>query len=284
MNLSKTKSLGFYIQLLLYKLLTPLECGNYRLKVFVNEFTFILAMLGLRKLRSENREKITIRTKFGTLRIRDIDSDIAIASPSYERQDINELLSLMGTSLYSGNHVLFIDAGACFGKYSVAVASEFRRYRRLLTVFAFEPDPENYRLLCANIRLNHLRNVRTFRIALSNSGETKKFYYYAPMKQIVSSPTDKTIFIRTDTLDRLTSVYTSPHPHSLFIKLDVEEHEVQVLEGSKRLFRRFDNTILLTEDSAVTVTQKLHKYLLRNGTILVKKTPYNSFWEIRKTT
>lgn len=270
----------FYCSLAYYKLTSPFECSNYRIKLLISEFSFMLAMLGLRKLQSRYSREITLLTKFGTFRIRDLETDIVIASPSYERPDINELLQRMNESLRSGNKVVFIDVGASFGKYTIAIGSKLRRYGKQLSIYSFEPEPESYELLQKNIKLNNLTNVKTFPYILSNSKATRLFYYYSPMKQIVSSRTDKPIYMHTRTLDSFIPYFRQSNMTSLFIKLDVEEHEINVLKGGNKVVHLSKHTTLLIEDSAPAIARSLGTYLSRYWKFLVKKTTYNSFWGI----
>lgn len=51
---------------------------------------------------------------------------------------------------------VFVDVGAFHGLYSIAVGQRVGPQGR---VFAFEPDPDNYRLLEEHIRLNHLEGL-----------------------------------------------------------------------------------------------------------------------------
>lgn len=164
MKLSLISKLKFYLALAYYKLISPLECDNLRLKIFVKEFAFLLAMLGLRSLKSEDDRHITLKTKFGNYRIRNIDVDFAIASPSFERLDMNKLLTRINNSLVFGRKVVFVDIGASFGKYTIAVATYFRSYVGKLSIYAFEPEPESYKLLKENVLINRLKNVKTFRV------------------------------------------------------------------------------------------------------------------------
>lgn len=280
MNYPLPSKIIFYVMLIYYKLTSALECRNYRVKVFLNQFNFLFATLfGLDKLKSNNTQLITLNTIFGTYIIRNISSDITIASPSFERQDIEELLDRIHKSLINNTRVVFIDAGACFGKYTVLVGGRFRSYKNRLSILAFEPDPENYKLLEINIRINKLHNVQAFQTALSNKRAMKPFYYFEPMKQIVSFKTSKRIIIPTTRLDSYQNNVKSGHDCELFIKLDVEGHENEVLQGAGRMFRRYKNTIVLAEDSMPGHNNPMN-YLSSHGSFITKISSYNSFWQL----
>ena len=276
MRYSWYKKILFYITLAFYKLTSFFECKNYKMKVLFNEFNFFLCMLGIKKLSEDSEKIITLKTKFGTFSIRDITSDINIASPAYERQDLNELIKYIKWNLQLHHKVLFIDIGACFGKYTVTIGNIFKKYSKQIDILAFEPDKQNYNLLKKNVLLNNLKNVTLYKIALSNQNTTQKFYYYSPMKQIVTFTTKKPLQIITKTLDQiLISKGISPDTN-LVVKIDIEGNELKALQGSKKIFSLYKNSFLLIEDSFKKIALQQH---LNNKFHFFKKlTNYNSFW------
>ncbi|MCX6727159.1 MAG: FkbM family methyltransferase [Candidatus Shapirobacteria bacterium] len=52
----------------------------------------------------------------------------------------------------------------------------YKYFNPTLKVYAFEPDPKNYKNLNKNIKINHLDNVVTFPIALSDQKGLANFY------------------------------------------------------------------------------------------------------------
>jgi FkbM family methyltransferase len=280
MNYPVLQKIIFYFTLAYYKLFSFLECQNYRRKIFINEFIYLFCMLGFRNFETDTNKIILIKTKFGKFYIRDINIDIHIASPSYERQDINELVRQIDSSLILNHKVVFLDIGAFFGKYIVVIGNVFKKYGDKLKIIAFEPDTENYDLLRKNITLNRLSNVTAYQKALSNKKSIKRFFYYSPMKQIVSFPTSKKILIHTHILDDCITESIITKDTDLYIKLDVEGHEVQVLKGAKHVIDLSGNTTLLIEDAGGSQT-KLIQFLSTIGMFLHKKTQINSFWKLK---
>ncbi len=280
MRYSIVSKINFYLTLAYYKLISPLECRNYHLRVLINEFAFLFYTLGFAKLNSEHGNKIVLKTKFGDFQIRDIGIDLQIASPAFERLDLEALIRKIHDALARNHTVTFIDVGAGFGKFTVAIGTHFRKYARKLTIYSFEPERENFELLRKNIRLNQLRNVRSMRLALSDKTVKQKFYYFELMRMIVSFPTSQKVFIRTKPLDSLRKYLINGDNTELFIKLDAEEHEIKALQGSKKTISMSKNTTLLIEDSAGATHEKLIRYLASHGSFLVKHTAYNSFWRL----
>ena len=89
-----------------------------------------------------------------------MDIDITMASPSYERADLNELIRLISQPLKQKRNVIFIDIGASFGKFTVAIGGHFRRYKKQLHILSFEPDSDAYQLLQKNIKKKYCRSLR----------------------------------------------------------------------------------------------------------------------------
>src|SRR5690242_14910873 len=168
MNYSLAAKIKFYFFLAYYNLLSPLECQNHRLKVFINEFRFLFVSFGWRKLKSIYTKKMFLKTIFGNFYIKDIDWDLKVASPSFERLDLNELITLIEKALARGHKVAFIDVGAEFGKFSVAIGHHFKNQAKNIIILAFEPEPDSFKLLKENVKTNILKHAHVFPVALSN--------------------------------------------------------------------------------------------------------------------
>ena len=78
---------------------------------------------------------------------------------------------LIKESVQQGDVVL--DLGANIGYYTLIFARLVGPQGR---VFAFEPDPENFRLLERNVKENHYTNVVAINKAVSNKTERLKLY------------------------------------------------------------------------------------------------------------
>ena len=86
----------------------------------------------------------------------------------WERYETSLVLNL----LQPGD--VFVDVGANIGYFSVLAAS---RVGAGGSVIAFEPDPENYRLLCANAELNGLaHSITAVNAALSDTAGEGQLY------------------------------------------------------------------------------------------------------------
>ena len=132
----------------------------------------------------------------------------------------------------------FFDVGANVGLYTW----EVRKVCPARKILAFEPDPENIKLLEKTLRGANLQNVEICKYALSNQLAEVSFFQdnltsatgcvagkdKPWIEQYLNGSTNE-IRVKTETLD---SVVRQDRTPSL-IKIDVEGHEVEVLQGGK---------------------------------------------------
>jgi len=116
---------------------------------------------------------------------------------------------------------IVIDIGAQIGYFSSYVAKKAGR------VFAFEPVPENYKLLLKNIKLNKKKNIKTFNQAVSNKKKTMKIFTVEDT--IGHSAYGKGDFIKVQATS-LKSIFDSNKiKHCDLIKMDIEGGEYDIL-------------------------------------------------------
>ena len=132
----------------------------------------------------------------------------------------------------------FFDVGANVGLYSWEVR-EVSPHRKIL---AFEPDPENIKLLEKTLNGANFQNVEIYKCALSNQLTEISFFQDTLtsatgcvagkdkpwIEQYLNSSANE-IRVKTETLD---SVIIQDMTPSL-IKIDVEGHEIEVLQGGR---------------------------------------------------
>ena len=109
-----------------------------------------------------------IETRFGKFKVRPFTTDMASASPAFERRDMDYLLRLGERLRKQGSKILFLDIGADIGTFTITVGNRFRNYESMC-IMAFEPAGSSYKLLKENIEQNGLAGkVEAFDFALYN--------------------------------------------------------------------------------------------------------------------
>jgi len=122
-----------------------------------------------------------------------------------------------------------IDIGSYIGTHSLPMSKLCSK------VYSFEANADIYFYLIKNIALNHISNIVPFNIALSRNKSKVNFFRRDDGTSRISnrfqrgSPTE----LETDTLDNL----IDNKEKIKLIKIDVEGHEFQVLEGAKEIIK-----------------------------------------------
>ena len=132
----------------------------------------------------------------------------------------------------------FFDVGANVGLYTW----EVRKVCPTRKILAFEPDPENIKLLEKTLRGANLQNVEICKYALSNQLAEVSFFQdnltsatgcvagkNKPWIEQYLNGSSNEIRVKTETLDSVVRQDRSPS----LIKIDVEGHEVEVLQGAR---------------------------------------------------
>ena len=152
---------------------------------------------------------------------------------------ISKLVSKIAKELDNQNDQgWFFDVGANVGLYSW----EVRKVSPHRKILAFEPDPENIKLLEKTLNGANFQNVEIYKCALSNQLAEISFFQDTLtsatgcvagkdkpwIEQYLNSSANE-IRVKTETLD---SVVRQDRTPSL-IKIDVEGHEIEVLQGGR---------------------------------------------------
>lgn len=159
----------------------------------------------------------------------------------FERDELDALIAFM-----THKHLLkgvCIDVGANIGNHSVFFADYFNE------VHAFEPSPRPYALLVQNAMLKS--NIHCYNVGLSDHSCTAKLT--APLDNIGQGSIGAVI--QEDALHVSASVKLVPldgvdvmHEIEIgLIKIDVEGHELCVLDGAKALITRTSPVIVFEQ-------------------------------------
>lgn len=131
--------------------------------------------------------------------------------------------------------ITFIDVGANVGLY----CSSFARFQKLykeLKIYAFEANPDTFRRLTKTVEN---KNIEIFNVALSDDDKELDFvegvvsHVFAEKgnANLYHLKNSKTVKVQARRLDGFDIA-----GDSIILKIDVEGHEYEVLEGAKGLF------------------------------------------------
>jgi len=154
----------------------------------------------------------------------------------------------------------FIDVGAYVGFYTTRMA------RIAEHVFAFEPNPEAYRIL--RTRTRTLPNVTCFPYALGSKEKQVKLYLFDfTAGSSIKHKSSRYVFSRCFALDDLIKKSVINAERVGLIKIDVEGAEYEVLLGARAFLKSFHPKMLLEIHS---------KNNLKSCTLLLKELKYET--------
>lgn len=199
-----------------------------------------------------------LSTKHGLMINNRHDMGIGRTLREHEEWATNELAL---TSEYARGVVL--DIGANIGTHTLVYARTADR------VYAFEPQPFMFDMLCTNLLLNNVLNVTPIQCALGPINGITHMDLHDPTQQ--NSPAGERVGkgeseVSMHTLDALGIGKVD------FIKIDVEGFELEVLKGMSRTLELYHPDIYI-EIHYVSLIELINKYLWHFGyapTALVK--------------
>jgi FkbM family methyltransferase len=173
---------------------------------------------------------------------------------------------------------VFYDIGANIGIYTL-----YMNYKNpMMQMFCFEPVQNNFNSLQNNIVLNSALNVHAFNIALSNNNTITNLFIsdirngnsgaqiLAPINEKGESFEPKKIEkILSFSLDYLVNNLNFPQPN--FIKIDVDGHENEILDGMKVTLGNEQLKSLLIEFNDDNQFEKWHSVFNKIGLFIDEK-------------
>jgi FkbM family methyltransferase len=125
-----------------------------------------------------------------------------------------------------------IDIGANIGSVGLKAASLCQNGK----IYMIEANPETYKCIKKNIELNNFNNVLSFNVALGKEKAEIKFSNItADDMNRVALNNDDAIIVPLEKLDNI----LEDNIHNIdFLKIDVEEFEMDVFKGADKTLRK----------------------------------------------
>ncbi len=173
---------------------------------------------------------------------------------------------------YITDNITIIDCGSFIGSHTILLSN----INKNNDIIAFEMMPEHYKILLDNIKLNNLKNVLTFNMALNNNigfinipnvnyKSQNTNFGGTSMQKNTSEKSD--LKIATITLDSILPYINESKPVK-FIKMDIEGNEIKCLEGSKNLLKKYKPIILIEiwkHEYQNFINNEIWSFLQKNG-------------------
>lgn len=162
----------------------------------------------------------------------------------YETSLVRDIVSEIGEN---DKNNCFIDIGANVGFISTYVQSLLRN----ISIWAFEPGPQQYFYFSKTIRYNHLKNISIYNVALSNINGEATFVTHSLEHNSGDGFLDtgragvgKQITVKTERIDDFVSSNLADKKIKV-IKIDTEGSELLVLEGALNTIGKYKPVIYI---------------------------------------
>lgn len=186
------------------------------MKTFKNWYCLYLTRYGL--LHNEFILETMARRK---IIVRPWTEDVRIVKSIFSKKNyMNKFVSI------SPNSVV-VDVGANIGAFTI-FASQWAK-----KILSFEPASDNFRMLCANIKLNDIRIATPYQMAITSEKGKRDFYVaereHSGSHSFLLQRYDKAIEVETLSVADL--IENESLKRINFLKLDCEGSEIEIIEG-----------------------------------------------------
>jgi len=156
-----------------------------------------------------------------------------------------------------------IDIGANIGYHTLQISQLVGKTGQII---AFEPDPENYRLLIKNLESNNCKNVTLYQKAVGNFNGDLKLFFCEENRgdhRIFDSGDQRQSFVVKSV--RLDDFFNNTDSFDV-IKMDIQGAEPLAFEGMKRFLSRHQKLVVFCEffpDVFVNYNYRAYEFLTK---------------------
>jgi FkbM family methyltransferase len=210
------------------------------------EFRYILSSIRYILTGKTTRKTRPYKSSLGNFIVRKGTLDFQFANYAYEK-NVKKFVYK-----HLNDYDIFLDIGANIGTYSIIPAGAGLR------VISFEPVKSNYEALITNLKLNNYQGlVQTFPFALGKTKTNANFTLdtintgashlteYADIVEEISNPEFEDISITT--FDEISDELNINPDDMVFMKIDVEGMEPDVLIGASNFIKNHPNLLVVIE-------------------------------------
>ncbi len=210
------------------------------------EYRYILTSMKFVLLRKTTSKSRIYKSSLGTFLVRKGTIDFQFANYAYE-WNVKEFVYK-----HVEDYNIFLDVGANMGTYSILLGSKG------LSGYAFEPIKSNFNATRINLILNGLdEKVKVFNLALGSHKQKAEFAFdvlntgasHMVGVELNENLDDKQEIIESSIvpLDTLMTEFDIKKDDKIFMKIDVEGMEEEVLNGARKFIQTFPNIMIVME-------------------------------------
>ena len=175
------------------------------------------------------------------------DADDSVFNEIFVEREYKDLES----TIKNANNQI-IDVGGHIGIFSIYA----RTLNPNVPILTFEPENENYKNLKENLKLNHIKNIKTKNLAISDKqGQVTLYLSEDSHNHSLIKKSEKTQITQTTTLEKIIKTPTD------LIKMDCEGAEFEIIESTPlktlRLIKNFYIEYHIKDPKSIT--KKLQK-------------------------
>ena len=172
---------------------------------------------------------------------------------------------------------LFIDCGSNYGSYSIPIAT----FNKNCDVHAFDASRSVKKTFFRNLKLNNLKNIKYHNLAIGDENKTVIFHEDI-YNNIISSTGSGFVVnkinnnldykIKMVRLDNFFDLANLKKYELVFIKIDIEGHDIKAIYGSLNIIKRI-KTVVMFEFSKMIynsnfVEKNFVKFLNKNNLVI----------------
>ena len=173
---------------------------------------------------------------------------------------------------------LFIDCGSNYGSYSIPIAT----FNKNCDVHAFDASRSVKKTFFRNLKLNNLKNIKYRNLAIGQENKTVIFHEDI-YNNIISSTGSGFVVNKIDNknldykikmvrLDNFFNIAKLKKYKLVFIKIDLEGHDIKAIYGSLKIIKNIE-TVIMFEFSKMIYTKdfvekNFKHFLIKNSLII----------------